>query len=68
LIINKHKSFLLNYKDTEFVSILLFLFELLVNEFSRVVGGLGSVGKKTTLLQAEASASGSGLANVLFCV
>jgi len=33
-----------------------------------VVGGLGCVGKKTTLLQAEASACVSGLANVLFCV
>jgi hypothetical protein len=32
------------------------------------VGGLGWVGKKTTLLQAEASARGLGLANVLFCV
>jgi hypothetical protein len=32
-----------------------------------VVGGLGCVGKKTTLLQAEASACVSGLANVLFC-
>jgi len=32
------------------------------------VGGLGCVGKKTTLLQAEASARGLGLANVLFCV
>jgi len=31
------------------------------------VGGLGSVGKKTTLLQAEASVCVSGLANVLFC-
>jgi len=28
----------------------------------------GCVGKKTTLLQAEASACASGLANVLFCV
>ena len=34
----------------------------------RVVGGLGSVGKKTTLLQAEVSACVSELANVLFCV
>jgi len=33
-----------------------------------VVGGLGCVGKKTTLLQAEASARVLGLANVLFCV
>jgi len=32
-----------------------------------VAGGLGSVGKKTTLLQAEASACVSELANVLFC-
>ena len=32
-----------------------------------MVGGLGCVGKKTTLLQAEASACVSGLANVLFC-
>jgi len=32
-----------------------------------VVGGLGCVGKKTTLLQAEASACESELANVLFC-
>jgi len=32
-----------------------------------VVGGLGCVGKKTALLQAEASACVSGLANVLFC-
>jgi len=31
------------------------------------VGGLGCVGKKTALLQAEASACVSGLANVLFC-
>jgi len=31
------------------------------------VGGLGCVGKKTTLFQAEASACVSGLANVLFC-
>ena len=45
-----------------------FLFpSILVNELSRVVGGLGCVGKKTTLLQAEASACVSGLANVLFC-
>ena len=40
---------------------------ILVKKFSRVVGGLGCVGKKTTLLQAEASACVSGLANVLFC-
>ena len=33
-----------------------------------MVGGLGCVGKKTALLQAEASACVSGLANVLFCV
>jgi hypothetical protein len=32
-----------------------------------VVGGLGCVGKKTALLQAEASACVSGLANVQFC-
>ena len=32
-----------------------------------MVGGLGCVGKKTTLLQAEASACVSELANVLFC-
>jgi hypothetical protein len=32
-----------------------------------VVGGLGCIGKKTNLLQAEASACVSGLANVLFC-
>jgi len=32
------------------------------------VGGVGCVGKKTALLQAEASACVSGLANVLFCV
>ena len=32
-----------------------------------MVGGLGCVGKKTALLQAEASACVSGLANVLFC-
>jgi hypothetical protein len=31
------------------------------------VGGLGCVGKKTTLLQAEVSACVSELANVLFC-
>jgi hypothetical protein len=31
-----------------------------------VVGGLGCVGKKTALLQAEVSASVSGLANVQF--
>jgi len=31
-----------------------------------VVGGIGCVGKKTALLQAEASACVSGLANVLF--
>jgi len=30
------------------------------------LSGLGCVGKKTTLLQAEASACVSGLANVLF--
>jgi len=30
------------------------------------VGGLGCAGKNTTLLQAEASARVSGLANVLF--
>jgi hypothetical protein len=40
---------------------------ILVNEFSRVVGGFGCVGKKTTLLQAEVSACVLGLANVLFC-
>ena len=32
-----------------------------------MVGGLGCVGKKTTLLQAEALACVLGLANVLFC-
>jgi hypothetical protein len=32
------------------------------------VGGLGCVGKKTTLLQAEASACVLELGNVLFCV
>jgi hypothetical protein len=32
-----------------------------------VVDGLGCVGKKTALLQAEASACVSGLANVQFC-
>jgi hypothetical protein len=40
---------------------------ILVKKLLRVVGGLGCVGKKTTLLQAEASACVSGLANVLFC-
>ena len=37
------------------------------NPFLRVVGGLGCVGKKTALLQAEALACMSGLANVQFC-
>jgi len=31
------------------------------------VGELGCAGKKTTLLQAEASVGVAGLANVLFC-
>ena len=57
----------MSFKNTFFRS-LIFLFSIiLVNEFSRVVGGLGCVGKKTALLQAEASACVSGLANVQFC-
>jgi hypothetical protein len=36
--------------------------------FLRVVGGLGCVGKKTALLQAEVLDCVSGLANVQFCV
>ena len=39
----------------------------LIDSSIRVVGGLGCVGKKTALLQAEASACVSGLANVQFC-
>ena len=36
-------------------------------QYHRVAGGLGCVGKKTALLQAEASACVSRLANVQFC-
>ena len=59
----------LNIKQLKyfFLVVLLKFSEILVKKFSRVVGGLGCVGKKTTLLQAEASACVSGLANVLFC-
>jgi hypothetical protein len=37
-------------------------------QYHRVAGGLGCVGKKTALLQAEASVCVSGLENVQFCV
>jgi hypothetical protein len=44
----------MNYKDFK-------TFQQSNNPFLRVVGGLGCVGKETTLLQAEASVCGQGL-------
>jgi len=59
----------LNIKQLKyfFLVVLLKFSEILVKKFSRVVGGLGCVGKKTALLQILDVCRLVRFANVLFC-